>query len=225
MKLLLVEDNALLARSVKQGLEEEGWIVDAAIDGEEGFRLASASSYHVVLLDSMLPKLSGPQIVEQLRAQGSKVPILMLTAKSALADRVAGLEVGADDYLVKPFEMAELFARVKALYRRSFQQGVSQITAGKLVIDPGAQVAILEGVRIDLTSMEFDLLATLAGRQGQIYSREELTGLLYKTQDAPESNSLDVLMARVRRKVKGSGVEIITVRGKGFLLRVEETPS
>jgi len=220
MKALLVEDNALLGKSVQRGLQEAGWIVDLAIDGEEALYLLQSSEYDVALFDWMLPKRSGLDLVRHLRATGSELPVLMLTARGELADRVEGLERGADDYLVKPFEMAELIARVNALYRRAAGRGSPTLQLGELSLDlAGARVS-RAGQALELTGKEYDLLAALAAKPEQLLTRSALLGLLYPFDMEPDSNSLDVLLARLRRKLAGSGVEIETVRGKGFILHV-----
>ena len=224
MKILIVEDNELLGKSIRKGLEESGWTVDLARDGEEGLYCASNGAYDLILVDRMLPLLSGDALVARLRGAKSQVPIIMLTARSSVQDRIAGLEVGADDYLPKPFDMGELVARIRALLRRAMGTTVSTLTLGRLVVDLGGRaVATADGDPIGLTSKEFDLLTALGGRQQQLVTRPELLSLLYEMNEEPESNSLDVLIARLRRKVAGTGVEIATIRGKGYVLRVEPT--
>ena len=221
MKILIVEDNDLLGRSMRQGLEEAGFTVDLAKNGEDGIYCAKNSEYQILLVDRLLPKLSGMQVVASLRSSGSHVPVIMVTALGSVGDRVEGLEFGADDYLVKPFEMSELIARIKALHRRSVGRGDATVKFGALTINLEERWVQNGDTSLSLTSKEFDLLAALAARPGRVYSRTELLGLLYELNEEPESNSLDVLLARVRRKVAGAGVEIATVRGKGFVFRVE----
>jgi len=223
MKILIVEDNPLLGKSLKRGMEEIGWTVDLASDGEEGIYCAESCAYDVIVLDWMLPKLSGIELLKQLRAGKHDAPTIMITAKGAVTDRVEGLDKGADDYIVKPFELVELIARVNAIYRRSIGKGSSSITVGGLTVDLAAHHAILGGIPLDLTGKEFDLLAALAAKNGQLIKRNTLVGTLYQLDGEPDSNSLDVLLARVRKKLTGSDVEIATVRGKGFMLRVAET--
>lgn len=220
MKALLVEDNPLLGKSVRRGLQEAGWIVDLAIDGEEALYLLQSSEYDVALFDWMLPKRSGIELLRMLRATGSDLPVLMLTARSELADRVKGLEQGADDYLVKPFELPELIARVNALYRRATGGGSSTLFLGELRLDISKARVTRDGQTLDLTGKEYDLLAALAAKPEQILTRNAILGLLYPFDMEPDSNSLDVLLLRLRRKLAGSGVEIETVRGKGFILHV-----
>lgn len=220
MKVLLVEDNPLLGKSIKMGLEDLGWVADLAADGEEGLYLATNSSYDICLIDRMLPKLSGTDMIEKMREGGVKAPAILITARGSLEDKVSGLE-HADDYIVKPFEMAELVARVKAVHRRSNSRGESEIVCGNLSIKINEQSAFVNGQKIDLTAKEFDLLEALAVRRNSICSRQELCSLLYPFNEEPESNSLDVLLGRLRRKMQGSTAEIITIRSKGFMLRVD----
>lgn len=222
MKILIVEDNNLLGDSMRQGLTEAGWTVDLAKDGEEGLYMAQNSAYDILLVDRMLPKLSGTDLIKNLRLKSIHVPAIMVTARGELEDRISGLEEGADDYLVKPVELSELLARVRALHRRSLNRGDGKLCFANLEVDVGSRIATVDSKELDLTAKEFDFLAALAGKSGHVFNRTELNGLLYKFNDEPESNSLDVLLARIRRKLVGSGVEIATVRGRGFVFRVEE---
>lgn len=220
MKALVVEDNVLLGKSVRRGLEEGGWVVDLALDGKEALYFVESSEYDVIVLDWMLPKLSGLDFVKTVRAQSREVPIIMVTAKGDLRDRVEGLDQGADDYLVKPFDMVELIARVNALYRRSTARGATLLELAGLNIDLATMSVTINQAPLVLTGKEYDLLVALASKAGQLVKRTAITGLLYSLDMEPDSNSLDVLLARLRRKLMGSGVEIETLRGKGFTLRV-----
>jgi len=222
MKVLIVEDNALLRNSLKWGMEELGWTVDLAPDGEEGLFCASASEHDVIVLDRMLPKISGTEILHELRKTGRKVPIIMMTAECTVADRVQGLEQGADDYIVKPFEFVELAARINALFRRSIGNASPVLKIGNLSFNLSSHTVALNGEVIELTGKEYDLLAALATKNGMLVSRDELLGSLYQLDAEPFSNSLDVLLTRVRKKLQGSGVEIATVRGKGLVLRAAD---
>lgn len=222
MKILIVEDNALLGKSLKRGLEEHGWTVDLATDGDEGLYMIESTEHDVLVLDWMLPKMSGLDLLKEIRARGSSVPTIMITARGAVPDRIEGLNVGADDYIVKPFEVGELIARVNAVYRRSIGKPTSTLSVGPLTINLSNHTATLRGESIDLTGKEYDLVAALAAKPGELIKRNQLVGILYPLESEPDSNSLDVLLARVRKKIHGSGVEIETVRGKGFVLRVAE---
>lgn len=220
MKVLLIEDNQLLGRSVKLGLEELGWIVDLASDGEEGLYLAQNSTYDIFLIDRMLPKLSGIEVIRKMREARIDGAAIIITALGATSDKISGLEV-ADDYIVKPFEMGELVARMKAVYRRSIGKSHALLECGNLGINLNEQSVTINGDKLDLTAKEFDLLESLATRQNHVCSRAELSGLLYSFNGEPESNSLDVLLGRLRKKLQGATVEIVTIRSKGFMLRVE----
>jgi DNA-binding response OmpR family regulator len=220
MKVLVVEDNLLLGKSVKRGLEEENWVVDLAIDGKEALYLFDACEYDVVVLDWMLPQLSGLELLKLIRAKGRTVPIIMVTARSEVADRVQGLDQGADDYLGKPFEMVELISRLNALHRRSVAQGARTLQLGGLKIELDTLQVSVVNQPLELTGKEYDLLVALAGKAGQLVTRAAIIGLLYPFDREPDSNSLEVVLSRLRRKLNGSGVEIETLRGKGFILRV-----
>jgi DNA-binding response OmpR family regulator len=221
----LVEDNVLLGSSLKQGMEELGWSVDLAVDGAAGLTLARQARHDVAVLDWMLPELSGIDLVRRLRAQQARMPVIMTTAKVAVEDRIEGLDAGADDYLVKPFAFGELVARVNALHRRAGGRGATAITIGGLTVDLATHRATLAGKPLDLTGKEFDLLAALAADAERLVRREQLLAALYGDAEGPESNSLDVLLARVRKKLDGGDVGIATVRGKGFVLGVAAPPA
>ncbi|MBD9604307.1 DNA-binding response OmpR family regulator [Pseudomonas sp. PvR086] len=220
MKVLVAEDNALLGNSIKRGLEEEGWVVDLARDGKEALYYADASEYDVLVLDWMLPQISGLEVLGVVRGKGNDVPVIMVTARSEVVDRVQGLDRGADDYLSKPFEMIELVSRLNALYRRSIARGSKSLTLGNLNIELDTLRVSIGGRPLDLTGMEYNLLVALAGKANQLQTRTVLLGLLYPFDSEPDSNSLDVLLNRLRRKLAGADVEIETVRGKGLILRV-----
>jgi DNA-binding response OmpR family regulator len=220
MKVLVAEDNALLGNSIKRGLEEEGWVVDLARDGKEALYYTDASEYDVLVLDWMLPQMSGLEVLNVLRGKGNEVPVIMVTARSEVVDRVQGLDRGADDYLTKPFEMIELVSRLNALYRRSIARGSKSLTLGNLNIELDTLQVSIGDRPLELTGMEYDLLVALAGKANQLQTRTALLGLLYPFDSEPDSNSLDVLLNRLRRKLAGADVEIETIRGKGLILRV-----
>lgn len=220
MRILLVEDHPQLGESVQQALKGAGWTVDLLRDGIAADLALASEEYALAILDVGLPRLDGFEVLARLRGRGKTLPVLMLTARGELADRVEGLERGADDYLVKPFEMAELIARVNALYRRAAGRGSPTLQLGELSLDLAAARVSRDGQALELTGKEYDLLAALAAKPEQLLTRSALLGLLYPFDMEPDSNSLDVLLARLRRKLAGSGVEIETVRGKGFILHV-----
>ena len=225
MKILVAEDHILLGKSICRALTENDWTVDLATDGAEALYFAEGGRYDVIALDWMLPKISGMELVTTLRQKGINTPIIMITAKDSINDRVDGLTYGADDYLVKPFDIAELLARVRALYRRATHQGSNTITVGELVLDSMAHNITFNNETLELTGKEYDLLAALMCNAGTLINRTDIVSLLYSVDDEPGSNSLDVILNRVRKKLSGSNIFIETIRGKGFILRVEKTLS
>ncbi|MEE9286404.1 MAG: response regulator transcription factor [Dehalococcoidia bacterium] len=218
----MVEDERRLAQVIQQALEEEGHVTELAFDGEEGFDLASSGSYDLVVLDWMLPKLSGPDLARSLRREKVPTPILMLTARDAVADRVEGLDAGADDYLVKPFAFQELFARVRALSRRKVEPGqATRLEAGKLVLDLESRRAFLDATPIDLTPKEFALLEYLMRNQGAVRTRDQIADHVWGYLSDVTGNVVDLYIHYLRTKLKRRGGEglIQTVRGVGYSLR------
>lgn len=225
MRILLVEDDEKTVRSLKVGLEKEGFSVATAHTGEEGFFLLTTESFDLVVLDWMLPGREGIEILKTVRARGTRTPVLLLTARDAVADRVLGLESGADDYLVKPFAFAELVARMRSLLRRAVPAEPLKKTMGDLVVDLEGRRVSRAGRAIDLTPREFDLLAYLLRQPGQVVTREMLAQDVWRetSRITPLDNVIDVHMAHLRRKVDEGHVQklIHTVRGVGFVLREE----
>jgi len=224
MRLLIVEDDPKTAEALATGLERAGHAVALAPTGEDGFFRVSAEQFDLLVLDWMLPGRSGLEILRALRMRGAKVPVLLLTARDAVEDRVLGLESGADDYLVKPFAFPELLARIGSLLRRSTQFAEPlKKTLGDLVVDREARRAQRAGKPLDLTPREFDLLAYLMWQAGQVVSREMLAKDVWRETNRLTSldNVIDVHVAHLRRKVDGDHpVKLIqTVRGMGFVLR------
>lgn len=220
VRLCLIEDSERLRRSLIAGLRDAGYSVDAAEDGEIGLRLARENPYDVILLDLMLPRLPGLEVLKRLRADGSAAHILILTAREAVEDRVQGLRAGADDYLPKPFAFDELLARVEALCRRAYQRKSPQLKVGDLVIDPATRMATLSGATIDLTPREFALLKFLALRSGEVVSRTEIEAHLYDENADVMSNAVDAAVYSLRRKIQppGSVPLLHTRRGHGYVL-------
>jgi DNA-binding response OmpR family regulator len=221
MRLLLVEDSARLQRSLVAALRRSGYAVDAAADGEEGLWLAENHDYDAVILDLMLPKRDGLDVLRTLRARGKLTHILLLTARDTVADRVSGLEAGADDYLVKPFALEELLARVAALCRRAYGSKQSQLQVADLVVDCGARRATRGGQPLDLTAREYLLLEYLARRGGEVASRTEIEAHIYDDQVDPVSNVVDSAISSLRRKlaVTADAAPLIhTRRGLGYVL-------
>ena len=218
MKLLLVEDDARTARALARGLGEEGYVVDVAGSGEEGERLVQAGEYRVLIVDWYLPAKDGLTMCRDLRRRGLTVPILMLTARDALADRVEALDTGVDDYLVKPFAFAELLARLRALLRRSGLSRPTLLSVDDLCIDPVKHRVTREGVPISLTLKEYQILEVLMRRPGEVVLRSEIEQELWGEVNDVTSNAVDVHVSHLRRKVDAPGRRRLlhTVRGRGF---------
>jgi two-component system response regulator PhoP len=218
MRLLLIEDDAALRTGLARQLEAEGYRVDQAGDGAEGLYLAQEYPFDLAIVDLGLPKVNGLTIVQRLRAEGRDLPLLILTARSSWQDKVAGLEAGADDYVVKPFDYPELAARVKALLRRSLKATGDVLTLGPLAIDFGAQAVKLDGEPLELTTFEYRLLEFLVRERERIVPKSELADYLYPQGDDRDSNVLEVLIGRLRRKLDPQGTRspIETVRGRGY---------
>ncbi|KAB2897730.1 MAG: response regulator transcription factor [Kofleriaceae bacterium] len=220
MRVLLVEDAAAVARSVAQGLSEEGFSVDVAHDGEDGLHLASEIAYDVIILDRMLPVIDGLTVLRRLRERGVRTPVLLLTALGEVIDRVEGLDAGADDYLVKPFAFEELLARVRALLRREHGHARNVVEVGALVLDLAARTASVVGRPLALTAREFNLLELLVLHPDTTFSRTAIIDQLYDEATELESNVIDVFVARLRRKLEEVGLPglIRTLRGAGYRL-------
>ncbi len=227
MRILVVEDEKKVAKALEEGLEAEHYEVAVAHTGEDGFYLIGTQAFDMVLLDLMLPGRSGLEILRAMRTRGLKTPVLILTARDAIEDRVQGLDCGADDYLVKPFAFAELLARIRALLRRGKAEPVLRLTCDELEIDMVTRAVTRSGQPLDLTAREFDLLEYLLRNQGRVVSREMLAHEIWKetARHTPLDNVIDVHIARLRRKVDDpfSKKLLHTVRGVGFVLR-EEAP-
>ena len=223
MRLLMIEDYQPLRQSVCQGLREAGYAVDATHDGEEGLWFAQTNEYDAIILDLMLPGRDGLSILQQLRTEGRAVHILILTAKDTVEDRIRGLDLGADDYLVKPFVFEELLARVRALVRRSYQQKKPLLQIGPMQIDLTAQIVTVKGNVVSLTAREYALLEYLAMRADEVVSRSDIWEHLYEFKDDASSNVVDVYIGYLRRKIEcESEVPILhTVRGRGYKLGIQ----
>jgi len=220
MRLLLVEDYEPLARSLAQGLRESGYAVDEAPDGEQALAAAQATVYDAMILDVMIPRLDGFAVLARLRQQGWDTPVLVLTARDQLADRVTGLDLGADDYLPKPFAFTELLARLRSIVRRRYQAATSQVRIGDLEIDTAARSVRRAGQSLTLSALEYALLEYLAMRRGQIVTRGEIWQHVYDGAAEPASNVVDVYVGYLRRKIDhGHPVALIhTHRGLGYSL-------
>ena len=221
MRVLVIEDSKRLQQYVVRALKNAGCAVDAADDGEDGLWLAESHEYDVIVLDLMLPKLDGITVLQRLRAQGKLTHILILTARDTVDDRVHGLQQGADDYLIKPFDLKELLARVKALARRSYGVKKPMIAIGDLCIDTTACAATRDGQSIDLTRREYALLEFLALKKGEVVTRTEIESHIYDDQVEAMSNVVDSAVYMLRKKIDrpGSSSVIQTRRGIGYVLR------
>ena len=217
MRVLLIEDEARLARNVARMLEEQaGWAVDRASDGADGLRFALGQDYDLIVLDLMLPGLDGLTVLRRLRAVGRRTPVLVLTARGATEDVVRGLDAGSDDYLAKPFEMAELCARARALVRRAYDRPDPVVRVGQLSIDLRRRSVAMAGTDRTLRAMEFALLEYLALRAGEVVSKADITEHLYGLDAERYSNVVEVYVAALRRQL-GDAV-IRTVRNQGYVL-------
>jgi DNA-binding response OmpR family regulator len=223
MRLLVVEDEGGIAGALRQGLSEQGYAVDVARDGEQGRDHALAAAYDVILLDILLPKLDGLSLLRDLRKRGMTTPILLLTARDAVDDRVAGLDAGADDYLVKPFSFSELLARIRALLRRPVLRAGDRLVTGDVAMDLGARTVTRGTQAVTLTPREFAVLEYLLRHPGQALSRTQIAEGVWSWEFHGESNVVDVYIGYLRRKLDEDGVPSIieTLRGYGYRLRNE----
>jgi DNA-binding response OmpR family regulator len=224
MRILLVEDNRRLSASLKATLMDDGYAVDAAYDGVEGEEMATFTPYDVIILDVLLPKRDGVEVCRSLRDQRASTPILMLTARDGLDDRVLGLDSGADDYLVKPFEVAELRARLRALMRRESSRKAGDLQVADLRLDPATHDAWRGGTPLELTAKEFSLLEYLMRNANRLVTRDMAVAHLWDYDRTIASNVVDVHIRRLRRKVDDPyDVKLIeTVRGAGYRLRAPD---
>ena len=216
MRILLVEDEKKLSDVIKKGLIEEGYAVDQAFNGEEGLYLAESESYDVIILDIMLPKMDSMTVCKELRKKGIVIPVLMLTAKARVEDKVIGLNVGADDYLTKPFEFIELKSRIHALIRRSSQKPVSTISIGDIEIDTVKRIVKKDGKEIIFTPKEFAILEFLARHKDEVITRTQIMEHIWDYNFEGLSNVVDVFIASLRKKLKTKIIK--TVHGVGYKL-------
>ena len=223
MRALIVEDELKMAALLRRGLVEEGYAADVARTGEDALRMARSTAYDAIVLDVMLPGLDGFGVCRELRSSGVWTPILMLTARDDVLDRVAGLDAGADDYLTKPFSFAELLARLRALARRTLAERPTVLVAGSLRLDPATQQVWRGDVAIELSAKEFALLETFMRRPGQVLSRQDLLEHTWDGANGNRSNVVDVYVGYLRTKLDRpfGRRSIETVRGSGYRLRVD----
>ncbi len=214
MKILVVEDEPQLALQLQQQLSSQGFIIDCAYDGEEGHFMGSTESYDAVVLDLGLPKLDGLSVLKKWRAEGLTMPVIILTARSLLHEKIEGLNAGADDYLAKPFQMGELVARLQALVRRAAGQASSVLTVGDIRLDIAASAVTKNGLTVTLTAHEFKVLSYLMLHLGQVISRGTLIEHIYAQDFDRDSNTIEVFIGRLRKKLGSELIE--TVRGLGY---------
>ena len=226
MRILVIEDEQKLGKALQEGLQSEQYGVALAYTGEEGFYLVQTEAFDLVILDVMLPARSGFEILTTMRQHGLKTPVLMLTARDAIEDRVRGLDTGADDYLLKPFAFPELLARIRALCRRGLPEISPRLRVADLEVDVVGRSVTRSGQALELTAREFELLEYLLRHQGHVVSREMLTRDVWKegNRHTPLDNVIDVHVARLRRKVDDQFDQklVHTVRGVGFVVREEQ---
>ena len=220
MRILLIEDEKRLSHYIKKGLTEDGFAVDTAYDGEEGLYLAKEETYDVIILDVMLPKLSGVEVCKQLRASQKNTPVLMLTARSETEDKVLGLESGADDYLTKPFVFVELKARINALIRRNYHQTSNNLSISDLEVDPLKHTVKLNNILIKLTPKEFAILELLLRRKDEVVTRTQVIEHVWDYNFDSMSNVVDVFMGTLRKKIDRSHkIKLIhTLHGIGYMI-------
>ena len=223
MRILVIEDEFKLQNQIRQQLETAGYMIDTCSDGDEGLFLASEYPLDAAIIDIGLPGKSGLEIIKALRERGNLLPILILTARSSWQDKVQGLEMGADDYLTKPFQMEELLARVKALLRRATGIPQTLLKCGPITVDVTAQSVAINEVEIELTSFEYRLLEELVRHHGEVLSKHTLSDYLYPHDEDRDSNVLEVMIGRLRRKLDPDGTlnPIETMRGRGYRFTLE----
>jgi two-component system response regulator PhoP len=226
MRVLVIEDEAPLREQLSTRLKQEGFVVDAAADGEEGLFLGREYPVDIGVIDLGLPKLSGIEVIRQLRAAGKNFPILILTARDRWQDKVEGLDAGGDDYLVKPFHMEELLARIKALLRRAAGLTQAILSFGPMTLDTSRQTVTVNGAEVELTAYEYRVLEYLVLRAGQVISKTELTEHIYEQDFDRDSNVIEVFVGRLRRKLDPENTIglIETLRGRGYRFSLQVTP-
>jgi len=218
VRILVVEDDAMLADAVARALSQSAHAVDVARSGEDADRALSAISYDLVLLDLGLPGLDGFDVLKRLRARRIKVPVIILTARDSVEDRIAGLDLGADDYLTKPFHLSELEARVRALIRRANAGTTSELVHGRLRLDTAGRRLFCDAQPVDVSARELAVVELLLLKEGRVVTKQQIVDHLYGWEDASTSNAVEVFIYRLRKKLENSGVSIRTVRGMGYMI-------
>lgn len=224
MKILVIEDDKKILSFLKKGFKEHGFAVDCAQDGKDGYFLAKDQKYDCIVLDIMLPALNGYDLIQRLRSENNKTPVIFLTAKDSVQDRVKGLELGGDDYMIKPFAFSELLARVRAIMRREKEQDSTSFSAGDLVVDTVKRTAIRNGQKINLTPTEFTIIQYLIERKGEVVTKTMLLENVWGYFFDSYTNVIDVHITNLRKKIDSEGYKslIHTVRGVGYILEERE---
>lgn len=223
MRVLIVEDDPLLQDSLQRAMRAAGYAADQAMDGEAALRMMGGDCFDLVILDLGLPRLDGLSVLRHMRAEGCRSPVLILTARDGVEDRVRGLDLGADDYLTKPFSLAELEARARALLRRGKGSG-PRIGCGGLDYDTVERHALVDGAPLELSARELSVLEALLFRMGRVVSKEQLLESLYGHGEEASVNAIEVYVHRLRKKLEPAGVTIRTLRGLGYLLEKTRSP-
>ena len=218
MRILIAEDDSILADGLTRSLRNNGYAVDAVSDGVAADSALIAQEFDLLILDIGLPKMSGPDVLSRLRARNSRLPVLILTAADSIEQRVKGLDLGADDYMAKPFSLSELEARVRALARRGAGGGATILRHGRLVFDQTGRVALVDDQTLELSAREVSLLEILLTRSGRMVSKNQIVDHLCEWGEEVSSNAIEVYVHRLRKKIEPSGVKIATVRGLGYCL-------
>jgi len=223
MRILIAEDDSLLADALTQSLRQNGYAVDAVSDGVAADTALRSQEFDLLILDLGLPRLSGLEVLQSLRHQNSRLPVLILTAADSVEQRVRGLDLGADDYMAKPFALSELEARVRALTRRGAGGGATMVRHGRLMFDQTGRVAMVDEVALDLSAREVSLLEILLARAGRMVNKSQIVDHLCQWGEEVSSNAIEVYIHRLRKKLEPSGVRIATVRGLGYCLQRDAT--
>lgn len=218
MHILIVEDDPVLADGLTSTLREGGYAVDSVDSGERANSVLGTQEYDLIILDLGLPGIDGFEVLQRLRRRGSRTPVLILTARDAVGDRIRGLDLGADDYLIKPFEAGELEARLRALMRRAHGGANNEICIGRITLDIGSRRAAIDGVPVDLSPRELAVLEVLMNRVGRVVNKDTLMQSLYEWRDDVGPNAIEVYVHRIRKKLQHADVTIRTIRGLGYLL-------
>ncbi|MBL4786580.1 MAG: response regulator transcription factor [Cohaesibacteraceae bacterium] len=224
MRMLYIEDNRELAETVIERFRNEGHAIDLECDGEEANELLRHKQFDLILLDINLPGKSGFEILRSMRARKDKTPVLILTARSEIDDRVIGLDAGADDYLLKPFDFRELSARCRALARRKAGNARNEFINGNFVFDMASKCATIDGVDVELRNREVQLLEVFLNNLGQVLSKEDIADRIYTFEEAPTLNAIEQLITRLRKKLDRSPFFVKTIRGLGYIAHVNDAP-